>query len=157
MGIIIVVVEDTIALFDSGPSLALVTTLHIREAQITEPSRQVDLGILLYLLLTQSIMLPAPPACGRPDHSPLWCTAPCCSLIHQPLLGHPAPSFLCRVNRPGNEAPLCPACLSCVPWCSGAQLGQEPETVSNLIAHYSHYLASNQRKTGCWDRSVHNS
>lgn len=44
-------------------------------------------------------------------------------------------------------------CLSCVPWCSGAQLDKS-QTASALFAHYSHYLASNQRRTGCWDLSA---
>lgn len=58
-----------------------------------------------------------------------------------------------RVNRPGNEGPLCLACLSCVPWCSGAQLDKS-QTASALVAHYSHYLTSNQHRTGCWDLST---
>lgn len=57
------------------------------------------------------------------------------------------------MNRPVNEGPLCPPCLSCVPWCSGAQLDKS-QTASALFAHYSHYPASNQCRTGCWDLST---
>ena len=84
--------------------------------------------------------------------------APRCSLIHHRRCPPLSLSTLrslspCRVSRPGNEGPLCPVCLSCVPWCSGAQLDKS-QTAAALFAHYSHYLASNQRRTGRWDLST---
>lgn len=75
------------------------------------------------------------------------------------LLRHPSsslPSALslspCRANRPGNEGPLCPAC----PVSHGAvgPSWTRARPASAHFAHYSHYLASNQRGTGCWELSA---
>lgn len=99
---------------------------------------------------------------GPPNHKPHSCLSDL-STTNTLLLPHPSsslPSALppcslsrCRVTSLSNEGPLCPACLSCVPWCSGAHL-ERSQTASALVAHYSHYIASNQCRTGCWDLST---
>lgn len=111
-------------------------------------------------MLTKLNTLPTPQAVG---HS--WPQASLLPLRPVHYKRSAAPSSIIRsalcspflspywMNRPGNEGPLCPPCLSCVPWCSGAQLDKS-QIASALFAHYSHYAASNQCRTGCWDLST---
>ncbi|KAI9527717.1 hypothetical protein NQZ68_027807 [Dissostichus eleginoides] len=52
------------------------------------------------------------------------------------------------------RGPLCPCLPVLCPMVHGALLGQVPDRLDPLFAHYSHYLASNQCRTGCWDLST---
>ncbi|KAK5871541.1 hypothetical protein PBY51_004419 [Eleginops maclovinus] len=64
------------------------------------------------------------------------------------LLPHPSsslPSALlacslspCRVSRPGNEGPLVPCLPVLCPMVHGALVGQVPDRLDPLFAHYSH-------------------
>lgn len=83
------------------------------------------------------------------------------------LLPHPSPSLPSALppcslspSLPVGWAelvmrgPLCPCLPVLCPMVHGALLGQVPDRLDPLFAHYSHYLASNQCRAGCWDLST---
>lgn len=100
---------------------------------------------------------------SSPNHKPHSCLSDAFS-AGDLLIPHSSSSLPCAlplcslstggVRRPGNERPLCPCLPVLCPMVQWGPVGQEPDCLDPLFAHYSHYLASNQGRTGCWDLST---